>query len=147
MMSLAQNGETWFETVVGLYWNGDYDQTLQELDSVALADLSDGEKLEVHKYRAFSYIALGDNERAQREFSELLSIDPTHQFDASCVSPKSIGQFDEGRGRRSVEIGGFVAFPVKEFGLDHQGFLVGEVFTNIGCVKISRVPITPMTSW
>ena len=97
MIQLAQNEENWFETVVGLYWNGDYDQTLQELDSVALADLSDGEKLEVHKYRAFSYIALGDNERAQREFSNLLSIDPAHQFDASLVSPKIIEQFDEAR--------------------------------------------------
>ena len=93
----VQNGENWFETVVGLYWNGDYDQTLQELDSVSIADLSDGEKLEVHKYRAFSYIALGDNDGAQREFSSLLSIDPAHQFDASLVSPKIIGQFDEAR--------------------------------------------------
>ncbi len=94
MIPLAQNGDNWFEAVVGLYWNGDYDQTLQKLDSVSLADLSDGQKLEFHKYRAFSYIALGDNESAQREFSDLLSIDPAHQFDASLVSPKIIEQFD-----------------------------------------------------
>lgn len=94
MIPFAQNGQNWFETMVGHYWNGDYEQTLQELDSVSLADLSDGEKLEVHKYRAFSYIALGDNEHAQREFSDLLSIDPEHEFDTSLVSPKIIAQFD-----------------------------------------------------
>ncbi len=87
----------WFERAVALYWDGEYEQTLKVLSAVPLDDLTEGESLEYHRYRALSYIALGDNDSAQREFISLLSTDSGFRFDTTMVSPKVIEQFDLSR--------------------------------------------------
>jgi TonB family protein len=86
----AQEEETWFDRVVELYWNGEYEQTLAVLVAVAPEALSDFERLEYYKYRGFSHMALGDLDAAHDDFIGLLSTDPGYSFDPSMVSPKII---------------------------------------------------------
>lgn len=86
----AQQEETWFDRVVNLYWNGEYEQTLAVLVAVAPETLPDFERLEYYKYSGFSHMALGDLDAALEDFVGLLSTDPGYSFDPSMVSPKII---------------------------------------------------------
>jgi TonB family protein len=102
MSVLAWLGATWLlaaaqqatlQQAIELYWNGEYERTLQLL----AAELSDDEVVEGHKYRAFSLVALGRNDEARAEFASLLEADPSHALDSSLVSPKIVEQFEQSR--------------------------------------------------
>jgi protein TonB len=93
----ADPRDTWYENVLSLYYNGEYEQTIEVLSQLELDDLTEGQRLECFKYRAFSYIALGDTENAQSDLKSLLSTDPNHRFDPEMVSPKLIEQLDSAR--------------------------------------------------
>jgi protein TonB len=93
----ADPRDTWYEDVLSLYYNGEYEQTIEALSQLELDDLTEGQRLECYKYRAFSYIALGDTENAQSDLKSLLSTDPNHRFDPEMVSPKLIEQLDSAR--------------------------------------------------
>ncbi len=90
----VQQEETWFDRVVDLYWNGEYEQTLAVLVAVAPEALADFERLEYYKYRGFSHMALGDLDAAHEDFVGLLLTDPGYSFDPSMVSPKIIEQLE-----------------------------------------------------
>lgn len=81
------------QQAIELYWNGEYERTLQLLGP----ELADDEVVEGHKYRAFSLVALGRNDEARAEFVALLEADPSHVLDAALVSPKIVGQFELSR--------------------------------------------------
>lgn len=79
------------------YWNGLYEETIDVLTSLTTEDLSYGEKLDYHKYLAFSYVALGSSEQAEKAFVDLLSADLGYRLDPDLVSPKIIGRFDQSK--------------------------------------------------
>ena len=81
------------QQAIDLYWNGEYERTLQLLGS----DLADDEVVEGHKYRAFSLVALGRNDEARAEFVTLLESDPSHALDSALVAPKIVEQFELAR--------------------------------------------------
>jgi TonB family protein len=102
MSALAWLGAAWLlaaaqqatlQQAIELYWNGEYERTLQLLT----AELADDEVVEGHKYRAFSLVALGRNDEARAEFASLLEADPSHGLDSSLVSPKILEQFEQSR--------------------------------------------------
>lgn len=53
------------------------------------------ELLDIHKYLAFCYIALGERESAVEEFMEVLEINPKYRFPRQLTSPKIMGIFEE----------------------------------------------------
>jgi|GEM_PF-2184672 len=85
---------TLLEKGISLYWNGEYEKAIETLSSIPLASLDSRERIECHKYLAFSHVALGQNEKAQEEFIKLLSIDPGYSLNLSMASPKIIEQFE-----------------------------------------------------
>jgi TonB family protein len=90
---LAAAQQVTLQQAIDLYWNGEYERTLQLLG----AELADDEVVEGHKYRAFSFVALGRNDEARAEFVTLLESDPSHVLDAALVSPKIVEQFELSR--------------------------------------------------
>lgn len=100
----ADPRDTWYENVLSLYYNGEYEQTIEALSQLELDDLTEGQRLECFKYRAFSYIALGDTENAQSDLKSLLSTDPNYRFDPAMVSPKLIEQLDSARSELVKEL-------------------------------------------
>jgi TonB family protein len=90
---LAAAQQATLQQAIDLYWNGEYERTLQLLGPELAAD----EVVEGHKYRAFSLVALGRNDEARAEFLTLLESDPSHVLDAALVSPKIVEQFELAR--------------------------------------------------
>jgi protein TonB len=88
------------QQAIELYWNGEYERTLQLLGS----ELADDEVVEGHKYRAFSLVALGRNDEARAQFTALLESDPSHVLDAALVSPKIVEQFERARRERAATL-------------------------------------------
>jgi len=102
MSVLAMLGAAWLlvaaqqvtlQQAIDLYWNGEYERTLQLLGS----ELADDEVVEGHTYRAFSLVALGRNDEARAQFITLLESDPSHALDSTLVSPKIVEQFELAR--------------------------------------------------
>jgi protein TonB len=100
----ADPRDSWYEDVLSLYYNGEYEQTIEVLSALDLDNLTEGQQLECYKYRAFSYIALGDTENARGDLKSLLAIDPSHRFDPEMVSPKLVEQLGSARGELVKEL-------------------------------------------
>jgi len=90
---LAAAQQAALQQAIDLYWNGEYERTLQLLGSV----LDANELVEGHKYRAFSLVALERNDEVRAEFTALLELDPSHALDTALVSPKIVEQFELAR--------------------------------------------------
>jgi len=88
------------QQAIDLYWNGEYERTLQLLGS----ELDANEVVEGHKYRAFSLVALERNDEAMAEFGALLEADPGHTLDAALVSPKIVEVFEQARTKLSASL-------------------------------------------
>ena len=75
------------------YNSGDYAAT-QKLLVKALSLLKENSKLvEARKHLAFVYIAYGENQKAQDQFTEALKIDNAFRLDAKTTSPKIMDVF------------------------------------------------------
>ena len=85
------------EKGVELYWSGQYRETVDLLSALCGAESRDDISVECYKYLAFSHVALGDPQRAQQAFSQLLGRDAEYRLDGSLVSPKILEQFDVSR--------------------------------------------------
>lgn len=81
------------EEGIASYWSGDYRGTIETLSSVCDTGLRRDETAECLKYLAFSFIAVGDGERAQQAFRGLLATDRGYALEPSLVSPKIMSQF------------------------------------------------------
>jgi TonB family protein len=92
-LMLAGAQQVGLQQAIDLYWNGEYERTLQLLGS----ELDANEAVEGHKYRSFSLVALDRNEEARAEFDALLEADPGHALDSALVSPKIVEQFELAR--------------------------------------------------
>ena len=90
---LAAAQQVTLQQAIDLYWNGEYERTLQLLGSELAAD----QVVEGRRYRAFSLVALGRNDEARAEFHTLLESDPSHALDSALVSPKIVEQFELAR--------------------------------------------------
>ena len=88
------------QLAIDLYWNGEYERTLQLLDS----GLDTDELVEGHKYRAFALVALERNDEVRAEFTALLELDPGHALDTALVSPKIVEQFELARQELSASL-------------------------------------------
>lgn len=93
----AQSFELALDEGIRSYWNGDYEATIDVLRTACAMNASSGEKIECHKYLAFSHVALGSDDEASREFIELLSADAGYRLDDSLVSPKILARFEQAR--------------------------------------------------
>ncbi len=75
----AQSFELALDEGIRRYWNGEYEETILVLEPACNLNASSGEKLECHKYIAFSHVALGDDNEALRQFGHrTLELDPTN---------------------------------------------------------------------
>lgn len=94
---LAQNFDLALDEGIRRYWNGEYEATVNVLETACAMTESSGERLECHKYLAFSHIALGADDEAREQFTRLLSADPGYRLDETLASPKILVRFDTAR--------------------------------------------------
>jgi TonB family protein len=89
---------------IELYWSGQYRETISLLSAFCGNENRDDLSIECFKYLAFSHVALGEPERAQQAFSDLLARDAEYRLDEALVSPKILEQFDVSRDRLIAEL-------------------------------------------
>jgi protein TonB len=92
------------EKGIELYWSGQYRETVSLLSAGCAIEERDDVAIECYKYLAFSHVALGEAELAQRAFSQLLARDAEYQLDESLVSPKILEQFQVSRRQLVTEL-------------------------------------------
>jgi tetratricopeptide (TPR) repeat protein len=85
------------------YWNGEYELTVEALAPSCPEESDLGERLECYQYLAFSWVALGEEDRAQEAFVELLSSDPAFRIAPELVAPKILKRFDDATHRLATE--------------------------------------------
>lgn len=97
-LSRAQNPDSGaVDEVIRLYDEGKF----RDAEVTALRALQSPQKPArvdqaiLHKYLAFSYVAMGDAEKARNEFLNLLELDPLARLDSLYISPKIIAVFRE----------------------------------------------------
>lgn len=85
------------DEVETLYYQGFYEETINKIEELIRFDSTlDGETvIELRKYAAFSFVALGKISDARDEFLSILSKDPTVVLDPELVSPKITEVFDD----------------------------------------------------
>jgi TonB family protein len=112
---------------VELYWAGQYRRTVEFLDPLCAAESREDASTECYKYLAFSHVALGEAEKAQRAFSRLLALDAEYRLDESLVSPKILEQFQVSRRQIIGELfgKGKDAYFAKDYGKAME--LLGQV--------------------
>jgi len=74
-------------------------RTLQGADSLAPVDRS-----MLHRILGFTYVALGENEKAQNQFMAWLDLDPLAELDSIYISPKIITVFREAQAHHQQRI-------------------------------------------
>jgi TonB family protein len=115
------------ETGIELYWSGQYRETVALLSSLCDAESREDSAVECYKYLAFSHVALGEAEMAQRAFSRLLARDAEYQLDESLVSPKILEQFQASRRKLIAEL--FDKGKKAYFGEDYSN--AAELFAKV----------------
>ncbi len=69
------------------YYMGEYQKTISLLEG-SIGSLTNDDRLEAHKYLAFSYARLGLNERSSQQFRMIFKIDPRWKMDPGDSSPE-----------------------------------------------------------
>lgn len=93
--------------VVIAYETGEYSNAVKMGEDIMNRmgmDLNDTEKINVRTYIAFSYVALGNNEKARENFEYILTINPDYELNAEFVSPKIIEVFRDAQERINVYV-------------------------------------------
>jgi tetratricopeptide (TPR) repeat protein len=87
------------------YNNGEYESAIGELEMALqyLKQLESADQVEAYKYFAFSYVALGDREKAKDLFKTALTLNPGLTLDPATVSPKIIKVFEEAKAEMKLE--------------------------------------------
>ncbi len=87
------------ERAKGYYNNGEYENAISELEKALqyLKQMEQSDQVEYYKYLAFSYVALGDRQKARETFKKALILDPKLELDPATVSPKIIKVFEEAK--------------------------------------------------
>lgn len=69
------------------YYRGEYQKTISLLENT-ISSLTNGSRLEAHKYLTFSYARLGQSERSSQHFRQVFKIDPRWKMDPEDSSPE-----------------------------------------------------------
>jgi tetratricopeptide (TPR) repeat protein len=87
------------------YNNGEYELAINELETALqyLKQLESVDQVEAYKYFAFSYVALGNKEKAKELFKTALTLNPALILDPATVSPKIIKVFEEAKAEMKLE--------------------------------------------
>jgi len=85
------------DKAVSQFEEGEYRASIETLRSILLKvgeeKILKGDRVKVHQYMAFNYIALDEDEAAKGEFLELLKVNPKFQLPPKDTSPKIIAVF------------------------------------------------------
>lgn len=95
--SQGQDNKVW--QVESLYYGGNYQKTIEKIDSVLqhTKEIPDSVLIKLYTYQAFSYVALDKKEQALNSFRYLLILNPKQELDPRFVSPKIIEIFEESK--------------------------------------------------
>jgi len=84
------------DTVKFIFNAGNYQLALQRArDAMGLANFTEGQRVELHKYAGLSAFNLGEKEAAESHFLQLLRINPDYVLDPFAVAPPAIKLFEE----------------------------------------------------
>ncbi len=84
------------ETVKFIFNAGNYQLALQRArDAMGLANFTEGQRVELHKYAGLSAFNLGEKEAAEQHFLQMLRINPDYVLDPFAVAPPAIRVFEE----------------------------------------------------
>jgi tetratricopeptide (TPR) repeat protein len=84
------------ETVKFIFNAGNYQLALQRArDAMGLANFSESQRVELHKYAGLSAFNLGEARAAEQHFLQLLRINPDYVLDPFAVPPPAIKLFEE----------------------------------------------------
>jgi hypothetical protein len=84
------------ETVRFIFNAGNYQLALQRArDAMGLANFTEGQRVELHKYAGLSAFNLGEAPAAESHFLHLLRINPDYVLDPFAVPPPAIKLFEE----------------------------------------------------
>jgi tetratricopeptide (TPR) repeat protein len=91
------------ETVRFIFNAGNYALALQRAqDAMGLANFTEPQRVDLHKYAGLSAFNLGDTAVAERHFLQLLQINPDYVLDPFAVPPPAIKLFEDVK-RRNVD--------------------------------------------
>jgi hypothetical protein len=84
------------EVVKSMFNAGNYKLALERAqDAMAMANFSEAQRVELHKFAGVSAFNLGDTGVAERHFLQLLQINPDFVLDPFAVPPPAIKVFEE----------------------------------------------------
>jgi LysM repeat protein len=95
-------GEAFLENGVRDYFMGDYLGAVKNLQKAVALGLKDNDDMsKVHRFLAYSYVALNKRDKAKDSFRDALKVDPELRLDPVYVSPKIIEVFQEVEAQKS----------------------------------------------
>ena len=97
------------EAAIEYYETNAYAKSIKVLDSI-LNECERYLKIEVNKYLAFNYVAIGDEAAAIKHFKKALSLNPELELDETAVSSEIIRVFEAARKELAHESGGCSCF-------------------------------------
>ena len=85
------------ETIKEAYTQFHFTEVITLADQALAADPppSEEERVQIYTYLAYTYVALGENDKAKESFKEALTLNPTLTLDPIYASPKIIAVFSE----------------------------------------------------
>lgn len=90
------------ETVRFIFNAGNYQLALQRArDAMGLANFTESQRVELHKYAGLSAYNLGDAPGAEAHFLQLLRINPDYVLDPFAVAPPAIKLFEDVKRKHS----------------------------------------------
>ena len=104
-----QTCDTVLNTGIDYYKSGAYAKSIKTLDSI-LSDCDENMRVEINKYLAFNYIAIGDEPTAIVHFKKALGLDPNLELDESTSPAKAISVFKAAKKELAHESGGCSCF-------------------------------------
>lgn len=85
------------ESSISLYEDGEYRESLDKLRAILLSvgeeKIRKRDRVTIHQYMAFNYVAIDEEEAAKGEFLELLRLAPAFRLDPKETSPKILSVF------------------------------------------------------
>jgi tetratricopeptide (TPR) repeat protein len=105
----AESCENDLRTAIDYYETSAYAKSIKVLDSI-VNDCDENLKIEVNKYLAFNYIAIGDEAAAIKHFKKALSLNPGLELDERTASPEIGRVFESARRELAHESGGCSCF-------------------------------------
>jgi tetratricopeptide (TPR) repeat protein len=98
-VAIAQDEAALIDRAYQLYDQGNFEEAeftaLRAL--MSKSELDNVDRARLYRILGFTYVVLGENEKAQRQFISWLEIDPLAKLDPLYISPKIINVFNEAK--------------------------------------------------